>query len=217
MVVAVCLCLFIVVQVLSHGHASLGGYSFFKVITGSMEPELSVGDLILTEKTPAEEIAVNDVVSFYAQSPGMIGNIITHRVVDKFVAEDGTVHLLTKGDANLSIDGYTVTDEMLIGRMIWESGDSVLSSILSFLSNKYGFLACIALPALLVSIVILKDSVSAIKRDMSELMDQMEEEPVPSRNDIQEEESYKQMCDRIRAELMEEIKNSDTSEPTEPE
>jgi signal peptidase len=210
-------CLFIVVQVLSHGYASLGGYSFFKVITGSMEPELSVGDLILTEKTSAEDIAVNDVVSFYAQSPGMIGNIITHRVVDKIIAEDGTVHLLTKGDANLSVDGYTVTDEMLIGRLIWESGDSVLSDILSFLSNKYGFLACIALPALLVSIIILRDSVGAIKRDMSELVEQMEEKKtVHSREDAREE-SYQQMCDRIRAELMEEMKNSDTSEPTEPE
>ena len=216
--VAVCLCLFVVVQVLSHGHVSFGGYSFFKVITGSMEPELSVGDLILTEKTPAEKIAVNDVVSFYAQSPGMIGKIITHRVVDKVVAEDGTVRLLTKGDANLSMDGYAVTDEMLVGRVIWESGDSLLSDILSFLSNKYGFLACIALPAMLVSIVILRDSVRAIKRDMSKLMDQMEEnDSTPSRDDTQEEESYKQMCDRIRAELMEEIKNSDTTEPTEPE
>ena len=94
----------------------------------------------------------------------------------------------------------------------------MLSDILSFLSNKYGFLACIALPAMLVSIVILRDSVRAIKRDMSELMDQMEEnDSTPSRDDTQEEESYKQMCDRIRAELMEEIKNSDTTEPTEPE
>lgn len=219
LVVAVCLCLFIVVQVLSRGHASLGGYSCFKVVTGSMEPELSVGDLILTKKTPAEDIAVRDVVSFYAQSPGMIGNIITHRVVDKIVADDGTVRLLTKGDANLSMDGYAVTDEILIGKVVWESGDSLLSDILSFLSNKYGFLACIAFPALLISIIILRDNVRAIKRDMSELMEQLEENnSVPSRGDSQgEEESYKQMCDRIRTELMEEMKNSDTSEPTEPE
>ncbi|MBE6636792.1 MAG: signal peptidase I [Ruminococcaceae bacterium] len=222
LIVAVCLCLFIVVQVLSHGHASLGGYSCFKVITGSMEPELSVGDLILTEKTEAADIEVNDIVSFYSQAPGMIGNIITHRVVDKIVDEDGTVRLLTKGDANLSMDGYAVTDDNLIGKVIWESGDSLLSDFLSFLSNKYGFLACIAFPALLISILILRDNVGAMKRDMKELVEELEKkETNPSSEDEDnrdgDEETYAQMCDRIRAELMEELKNSDTSEPSEPE
>ena len=132
LIVTVSLCLFIVIQVMSHGHASLGGYSCFKVITGSMEPELSVGDLILTKRVSASDVEVNDIISFYSQSPGMIGNIITHRVVDKLVGEDGTVRLLTKGDANLSMDGYAVTDDNLIGKLIWESGDSLLSDILAF-------------------------------------------------------------------------------------
>lgn len=222
LIVAVCLCLFIVVQVLSHGHVSLGAYSCFKVITGSMEPELSVGDLILTKTTDAVDIEVNDVISFYSQSPDMIGTIITHRVVDKLVDEKGTVQLLTKGDANLSMDGYAVTDDNLIGKVIWESGDSVLSDFLEFLSNKYGFLACIVFPALLISVLILRDNVGAMKRDMKELVNELEKkETHPSSDDEVcrdgDDETYSQMCDRIRAELMEELKHSDTSEPSEPE
>jgi len=223
LIVAVCLCLFIVVQVLSHGHASLGGYSFFKVITGSMEPELSVGDLILTEKTEASDIEANDIISFYSQSPVMIGNIITHRVVEKLVDEDGTVRLLTKGDANLSMDSYAVTDENLIGKVIWESGDSLFSDFLSFLSNKYGFLACIAFPALLISILILRDNVGAMKRDMKELVSELEKRETTPASETDDksvdtdEEAYSQMCDRIRAELMEELKHSDTPEQSEAE
>ena len=222
LIVTVSLCLFIVIQVMSHGHASLGGYSCFKVITGSMEPELSVGDLILTKRVSASDVEVNDIISFYSQSPGMIGNIITHRVVDKLVGEDGTVRLLTKGDANLSMDGYAVTDDNLIGKLIWESGDSLLSDILAFLSNKYGFLACIAFPALLISILILRDNVGAMKRDMKELVDELNQNKTQPSSDDEDgrdsdDETYSQMCDRIRAELMEELKHSDTSEPSEPE
>lgn len=223
LVFSVGLCLFIVVQMLSHGYASLGGYSCFKVITGSMEPALSVGDLIVTKKTAPEEIAVGDVVSFYAQSPGMVGAIITHRVINTYVDENGTVSLLTKGDANLSMDGYAVTDENLIGKVIWESGDSLFSNVLAFLSNKYGFLACIALPVLIIAIWILSDNVRAMKRDMKTLMDEIEkQEAQPVQDDSSkavdaDAETYSQMCDRIRAELMEEMNHSDTTEPSESE
>ena len=222
LIAAVCLCLFIAVQVLSHGHMSLGGYSCFKVITGSMEPELSVGDLILTKTVRASDVEVDDIVSFYSQSPGMIGTIITHRVINKTVEEDGTVRLLTKGDANLSMDGYAVTDENLIGKVIWESGDSMISDFLSFLSNKYGFLVCIVFPSLIIAILILRDNVGAIKRNMKDLVNEIENtnnHPTSDDGDGREaeEESYSEMCDRIRAELMEELKHSDTSEPSEPE
>ena len=77
--VAVCFCLFVLVQVVSRGYASLGGYSFFKVVTGSMEPNLSVGELLLTKQIDPAEIAVDDIISFRSRSPGMIGAFIFGR------------------------------------------------------------------------------------------------------------------------------------------
>lgn len=58
------------------------------VLSGSMEPSYSVGDLILVKET--QDLAIDDVV-VYQQS----GSLIVHRVV----ALDGTT-VTTKGDAN---------------------------------------------------------------------------------------------------------------------
>ena len=42
LVLAVALCLYVVVQVLSNGYANIGGFMMFRVVTGSMEPEIPV-------------------------------------------------------------------------------------------------------------------------------------------------------------------------------
>ena len=61
-----------------------------------------------------------------------------------------------------------------------------------------------------------------MKRDMKELVDELEQNKTQPSSDDEDgrdsdDETYSQMCDRIRAELMEELKHSDTSEPSEPE
>lgn len=215
LVVAICLCLFVVIQVLSKGYVSIGGHSFFKVVTGSMEPAISVGELILTKQVEMDTIEVGDIISFRSKSPQMIGRIITHRVVEITCDDDGNILFATRGDANLSIDGYYVSEQNIIGKVVWQSGESPLSGIMSFLSNKFGFLACIAFPALLISTLILRDNVKSMQRDIQKIADELErrkEKPVSSDAAAVEEHEYEQMREKIRAELIEELKQSGNSE-----
>lgn len=215
LVITVCFCLFVAIQVLSRGYASIGNKSFFRVITGSMEPSVSVGELIVTNNVDIEEIEVKDVICFTSRSPDMLGAVITHRVVDKGVGPSGEILLVTKGDANLSIDAQYVTAENFIGKMVWSSGDSGIATILSFLSGGYGFLVCIVFPAVLILTIIMREIVRSMKRDMESLVREIEDtEPQsddPEKVSISEEE-FDQMRERIRKELMEEINNSDDSE-----
>lgn len=217
LVAAIFLCLFVVVQVLSNGHVSIFGYSFFKVITGSMEPSLSVGELILTHEDAFDTLTVGDVISFRSQSPDMIGTIITHRVIQITSDESGELQLITKGDNNLSVDSYYVSRSNYVGKVIWNSGDSLLSGILNFFSNKFGFLACIAFPCLLIATLVLRDNVKKMKKDIENVVDELESvKNTTSHNgqlrQKQNEEEYQQMRERIRAELIEELKQSDDSE-----
>lgn len=83
----------------------LFGYKGYTVVSGSMEPEIAVGDFIIVEMDPYEEVKKEDIITFqYNQE------LVTHRVIDK-TAEG----LVTKGDANNIQDQSFVIEEFYIG------------------------------------------------------------------------------------------------------
>lgn len=69
------------------------GFGTAIVLSGSMEPELSVDDLIFVKAQDGYE--VGDVVVFQSGS-----SVVVHRIIEM---QDGTV--ITKGDANNTDDG----------------------------------------------------------------------------------------------------------------
>ncbi|AGW40534.1 signal peptidase I [Leifsonia xyli subsp. cynodontis DSM 46306] len=70
------------------------------VVSGSMEPALPVGSLVLATETPGAELRPGDIVT--VARPGGRG-LVTHRVVStEFV--DGRTSIVLKGDANASPD-----------------------------------------------------------------------------------------------------------------
>ena len=79
----------------------LTGASTYTVLTGSMQPTLPVGTVVVVRPVPVERIAVGDVVTFLARDPGTSATrIVTHRVI---AVDPGPV-LRTRGDANDSLD-----------------------------------------------------------------------------------------------------------------
>lgn len=263
LVCTIFLCFTVAMQVLSRGYASFGGYSLFRVVTGSMEPEIPVGALLISADTDIESIRVNDIVCFRSKSPDMLGRSITHRVIGITHDANGRVQLQTKGDANVAADGYYVTADNLIGRVTWYSdGEFFLASVISFFTNKISFLAFVALPCLVIAGLIFRNCVKNVKKDiataMAELLEQERQEeavatvtavefknvrgaksrPMPDTAASPAEEpktrtkkvkiketttaesvfaglsnrEYEEMCARIRAELMEELKKENDRE-----
>jgi signal peptidase len=253
LVCTVFLCFSVVMQVLNKGYASIGGYSLFRVVTGSMEPEIFAGELIASKSVDIDTLEVGDVICFRSKSPQMLGRSITHRVIGRSLDAEGNVQLLTKGDANLAVDEYYVTQDNLIGEVVWQSHtDSFLSDFVGFFSNKISFLACIALPCLLIAGLIFRDCVKNVKQDIAKAMKELlesegqatasaldpteeeamprilesETEEQPSDSQSQKEETadrvsmemdpreYEEMYARIRAELIEELKQEHDREQT---
>ena len=265
LICTVFLCFSVMMQVLNKGYASIGGYSLFRVVTGSMEPEIYAGEMIASKSVDIDTLDVGDVICFRSQSPQMLGRSITHRVIAKSRDAAGNVQLTTKGDANLVADEYYVTQDNLIGKVIWQSHtDSFFSDFVGFFSNKISFLACIALPCLLIAGLIFRDCVKNVKRDIEKALNELYEggeagdetvpdpieekgktdvaEPVSKQAVVSEESAenkgiqfdsqsqkeetatresmgidpreYEEMYARIRAELIEELKQEHDREQT---
>lgn len=108
---------------------SVFGYSIYRVSSGSMEPELMVGDVILgKEVSDATEIKAGDIVT-YKGSGGMSGELITHEVIVAPTMEDGKLMLQTQGVANDIPDEPIEADRVV----------SVMVMKLPFMNKFYNF------------------------------------------------------------------------------
>ncbi|MFN2581658.1 MAG: signal peptidase I [Candidatus Dormibacteria bacterium] len=83
------------------GVAVVTGHHFETVITGSMQPQIPIGSLVMTQRVPASQLQVGDIIVFPA--PCEAGKIVVHRVVQATV-DGGQVLIQTKGDANAARD-----------------------------------------------------------------------------------------------------------------
>lgn len=79
---------------------ALTGSHALTVLSGSMEPALPVGSVVVARPTSAEQIAVGDVITYTDRDPDSPATrVVTHRVVD-IVQEPAGPTFGTKGDAN---------------------------------------------------------------------------------------------------------------------
>lgn len=76
------------------------------VVSGSMEPAIPIGSLILMERVESASLGVGEIITF--QRPDRVGELITHRIVAEQVAPDGTRAFATKGDASGVPDPWVV-------------------------------------------------------------------------------------------------------------
>lgn len=119
------------------------GYSFFRVMTGSMEPTIKTNSLIVVRKTPASKLKEGDVITFYSRDPSLMGEPNTHRII-RFEEEDGKRIIYTKGDANNVEDRYPTQEEDLIGKVIFSSMG--LGKFIRLISNPIIFIPLIVIP-----------------------------------------------------------------------
>lgn len=208
LIIAVLLCLYISIQVMTRGHANLFGFSLFRVVTGSMEPTIPVGSLLVSQRADIEDIAVGDIVCFYSKDSHLLGKIITHRVIEVLSDAGGNILLQTQGDANVVADFQYVAEDNLIGKVIYYAGEgNLLAAIMSFFTTRIGFLGCIVFPCLIIAGVILKDCVKNIRGELHQIMDELDQEDGQQAQETVElsPEEREQMEAQIRAELTAEL------------
>lgn len=110
---------FILLNIFSMNNKSLFGFRIYRVISGSMQPALQIGDVIIVKKS--NNYYERDIITY---SNGL--TTITHRIIA--INND---EVITKGDAN-EVDDKPINKEQIIGKFFFRiSNFSLFSMILS--------------------------------------------------------------------------------------
>lgn len=120
----------------------LGGYRSYLVQSGSMEPTIMTGDIVIVHDNG--RYFDKDVITFLEKESR---RVVTHRIV-KSIEENGTTVFETKGDANRSLDQDTVPLEDVIGRVIFTVPK--LGYLVAFAKSPFGLVIFIIIPSILL-------------------------------------------------------------------
>ena len=130
---------------------SVLGFSVFQVQSGSMEPEIPIGGIVIVHKTKPSSLKVGDIISFYSNDTEINGKINTHRIIEIKDSDSGEKIFRTKGDANDAEDTAAVFEVDLIGKVIVNIG-MVGGSVLGVLRNPKIIFIFIVLPLILITL-----------------------------------------------------------------
>jgi signal peptidase len=82
------------------------------VISGSMEPNIGTGDLLIARPVPVDTVEVGDVLTLHSE---LTGKLVTHRVTQVTANNDDTWQIEMQGDANdePDLESYVVDHDVL--------------------------------------------------------------------------------------------------------
>lgn len=133
------------------------GFSILRVLTGSMEPEIPEDAMLLVRQTAPETLKEGDIISFFSPDPMLDGALNTHRIV-RVESVNGKLHFTTKGDANLAEDQRTVSEDGVVGKVVFVS--TRIGKLVRLVSNPLVFGLAILLP---LAIMLVSSLVSALR------------------------------------------------------
>lgn len=163
--------------------------SLYTIVSGSMEPNIKVWDVVISKKVKSpEEIKAGDVITFTSTSSISRGMIVTHRVMEVKKTESGYKYK-TKGDNNLSPDNAYAEYNNVIGKVILRVPQ--LGRVQHFLGTQGGWLVVIVIPALfiIISDIMKIFKLSGVKNKIEKMNENEEQEKMAR---AQEEERRKE-------------------------
>lgn len=95
------------------GATALGFIKPLIVISGSMEPQIMTGDLLVDVPVQTNTLAVGDVVSLPSD---ITHNLVTHRIEKIVDVGDGRFQISMKGDNNAASDAL----DYYVGAQVWQ-------------------------------------------------------------------------------------------------
>jgi len=132
-----------------------GNYQVMIVQSGSMEPAIKVGSIVIVK--PAEDYQIGDVITFGPYSKTK--SPTTHRIFDIKVV-NGQPRYITKGDANNAPDQREVSKRDILGKVLFNV--PYLGYAVEFAKKPAGFALIIIVPAA----VIISDEVKKIYNEI---------------------------------------------------
>lgn len=147
--------------------ARLVGLKVYTVVSGSMEPTYSVGDLIYVKEVAPQSIEVGDPITFVMNEDLMVA---THRVV---AIDAANQRFTTKGDANEVEDAAPVHFNNLIGKPIFAI--PLLGYVSNWVQNPPGIYIAVGGGLVLLLAVFLPDIIGGFRKKETENREESEE------------------------------------------
>lgn len=149
-IMALILTMVIVLQRISANNQSIGGYKIFRVITGSMEPEYEVGEVVISKEVNPKDIKVGDDIVYLGRVGEYSGKIIMHNVVAIDTDENGDLIFHAKGLQSNSVEDPQITEDQIYGVVTYRS--SILTILYDLATNIYSIFAIVIILVLNVFI-----------------------------------------------------------------
>lgn len=143
------------------------GYRLFTVLSGSMEPEIKTGSVVLVKDE--SDYYIGDIITFKSEEDRNNDNpsfTTTHRLIG--IEDDG---YQTKGDANDGPDGSLTDPNLVIGKVTLTS--PYLGYIVNFAKTGEGLVLLIVVPATLIIYTELLN----IKKELKKLITKKKQKP----------------------------------------
>ena len=122
------------------------GWRVDAIFSGSMEPEIKVGSVLITRPVEPETIRAGDIINF--ESP-LSELPTTHRVVS--VEEGSELHFQTKGDANEDADPFIIPAQNVLGKVCFHV--PYFGYVSQFVKTPPGFMLLLCVPGLVIIVM----------------------------------------------------------------
>ncbi len=119
-------------------HPDVFGYSTAVVVSGSMQPEINVDDLVVIKKQ--KEYQKGDIIAFRGGR-----SFVTHRII-----EETPQGFVTQGDANNTADEQIVKMQDISGEVIYTVKG--IGRLVSFLKSPLGLMILFVLGFIIIAI-----------------------------------------------------------------
>ena len=140
----------IVLQKITDSDKSIAGYRIFRVITGSMEPEYGIGEVVISKEINPKDIKLGDDIVYLGKYGEYNGKIIMHSVIAIDKDENGNFYFHAKGLHNSSVEDPHVEESQIYGVVKFKS--RILTILYKLATNIYSVFVIITILVLNVFI-----------------------------------------------------------------
>lgn len=162
---------------------SFFGWKPFIVLSGSMETQISAGDIVVVKEIDTQNLKKGDIIAFKEDDV-----VITHRI-DEVEEKDGQVQYITKGDNNKAQDISSVLPNQIEG--VFKFKISRLGNLAMFVQTPLGMIVCLSIPIIIIILLQTADSKKEKEELISKLNKQSEMEDEIEKLKKQNEELMK--------------------------
>ncbi len=165
LIFAISICVIATVQIISGNQPKFLNYSFYYVLSGSMEPTIETNAHIVVKDVDTDTLEVGDIITFLSEDNAIYGSANTHRIVEITTDDDGITCFITQGDANLVADELPVYEDQICGKVVFYTKAFYwISVFFDFIQTGFGFVTVIIFPLMIVVYYYVKDFTKSVNK-----------------------------------------------------